>query len=187
MRTRALRHVLSDTQGTALLEFAIAAPVLLLLFLGGYQLSDASACKRKATTLSRAIADMVSQYTIISESELHDVLTASTQIMSPYDIDDAQVRVSLITVDNTKKGKVVWSCGLNVPARVKNTYLTTLPTSLSNTDDVYILSEVTYNYDRKLGNIIPAIQFSQNLYMLPRRSGTIILKPSEGTSPCPTT
>lgn len=180
-------RLLDDRRATALVEFAASAPVLLLLFLGGYQLADASACKRKATTVARAIADMVSQYTIISESELRDLLTASTQIMSPYAVDAAQVRVSLITVNNKGKGKVTWSCGFHIGARVVATNISDLPSDLAEKGDVYILSEVKYNYDRHLGNLIPAINFSQNLYMLPRRSQTIILKPSGGDTPCPTT
>ena len=173
-----LHRLLADRRGTPLIEFAITLPVILLLFLGGYQLSQASACKRKVTITARALADIISQYTILSPSEADNVLAASQQIMAPYDLGGAQIRVSEITLSGTgKKGaKVVWSRALNATARDEGSYVAEFPADLRVKGDTYIYSEVLYNYNPLLGNLVPPVSFTQSLYMLPRKSATVTLQ-----------
>lgn len=170
-----LRRGRDDQRGTALIEFALTVPILLLLFVGGFQLADASACKRRTTITARAIADMVSQYTIMSTAEVNTVLAASTQIMTPFDIANAQVRVSEVTVNNKGKGKITWSKGLNIADRVVGTNLAKLPADLANSGDVYIYSEVVYTYQSYFPVLIPDITYTQTMFMLPRKSSTVTL------------
>ena len=173
----ALRRILPDRRGTALIEFAMVLPVLLLLFLGGYQLSDASACKRKVTITARALADITSQYTTLTTSEADTVLAAAQQIMAPYDLANAQVRVSEITLSSKKNAKIIWSRGRNTTARTVGTTLTDFPADLKIAKgDTYIFAEVSYSYDPKIGNLVPPVSFEQTLYMLPRKSATVTLQ-----------
>lgn len=76
--------MMADNRGTALIEFTIALPVLLLLFLGGYQLSDAITARRKVTIMTRAVGDMTSQYRALTTNELDGLMNGSTQILAPY-------------------------------------------------------------------------------------------------------
>ena len=173
------RGVRDDRRGVALIEFAMVLPVLLLLFLGGYQLSDASACKRKVTITARALADITSQYTTLTKSEADTVLAAAQQIMAPYDLANAEVRVSQITLTSTgKKGaKIVWSRARNTTERAVNSVVTEFPADLRLAKgDTYIYAEVSYNYDPKIGNLVPPVSFEQTLYMLPRKSAKVTLQ-----------
>ncbi|HET9512265.1 MAG TPA: pilus assembly protein, partial [Sphingomonas sp.] len=79
---RRLTRLGRDRRGTALMEFAFALPVLIILFLGSYQMSDAIACKRRVTIMTRAIGDMTSQYREISGTDLDTLMGASTQILA---------------------------------------------------------------------------------------------------------
>lgn len=171
------RRWCADRRGTALIEFAIVLPSMLLLFLGGYQMSDASACKRKVTITARALADMTSQYTTMSQAEADTVLSASVQIMAPYNVANAHVRVSEITMTgNGKNGpKIVWSRAQNAVPRVVGSVVTEFPPSLRNKGDTYILAEISYDYNANLGTLIPPVSFVQTLYMLPRKSATVDL------------
>ncbi|NDU79348.1 pilus assembly protein, partial [Actinomadura sp. DSM 109109] len=64
------RRLFRDERGIALVEFALSVPLLLLMFIGSYQLTDAISAYRKVTTATRAIADLSSQYTTVSNSDL---------------------------------------------------------------------------------------------------------------------
>jgi Flp pilus assembly protein TadG len=52
------RRLACDARGVALVEFAICLPVLILLYLGAYVISDAITCNRKVTRSARAVTDL---------------------------------------------------------------------------------------------------------------------------------
>lgn len=170
MTRRALRGIAADQGGLALIEFAITLPVLILLFFGAYQLLDASACKRRVTITARALADITSQSEKVTPADLDKTLAASTQIMTPYDVNSATMRVSQVTVDALLQPKVAWSEALRTTELTEGSTFNALPASMRIPGANYILAEVSYNYDRHLGKLIPALTFQQTLYMLPRKS-----------------
>ena len=55
------RSLLQDNAGAALIEFAMVLPVLILCYLGGFQLMEAVSVYRKVTTSTRSIADLTSR------------------------------------------------------------------------------------------------------------------------------
>ena len=84
-----MRHFLSDRRGVAASEFAMSLPFLVLLYIGGYQLSDAISAYRKVAVATRTVADLTSQYTSVSYDDLDEILNASAQVLSPYKISAA--------------------------------------------------------------------------------------------------
>lgn len=170
-------QVARDARGTALIEFALVLPILLVLFLGGWQLSDASACKRRVGIVNRAVADMVSRSQTISNAEIQTVLSASTQIMAPYTPGRAMVRVTAITVNSSRSPIVVWSRARNGTKRADGTVVTTMPTGLRLPGVSYVMSETTYAFDAGLAKFGFPMTFAQTLFMLPRKSSAVVLKP----------
>jgi Flp pilus assembly protein TadG len=72
----------------------------MLLFVGGYQLSDALLAYRKVTLATRTISDLTTRYTKVWNSDLDMILNASQQVMSPYQPSAAQMTVSQIDTDD---------------------------------------------------------------------------------------
>ncbi len=176
--TRLLTRLRRNRRGTSLIEFAIVLPVLVLMFLGGYQLSDAMACKRRVTIMNRAMADITSQYRTLTEAQIASILSASTQIMAPYDTDNAKVRVSQITVHPLGLlFKIDWSRGRNIDTRQQNTWypIVYLPAAFRRPSSSFIYAESSYDYDAALDKYFPATTFSRDLWMLPRRSSSITI------------
>ncbi len=172
-----IRRLITDRRGAALIEFAILMPVMLLIFVGGYQLSDAVACKRRVGVVARAVADMVSQSATVSAADVDAILDASTQILFPYALDNATVRVSQVSTDPLGGNpRVVWSRGENIAALPVGTSLPVLPAGMRQPASFYIYSEVTYAYAPLVANILPNISFTQTLFMLPRKSASVDLK-----------
>lgn len=169
--------LLADQRGTALIEFAIALPVLLILFLGSYQLSQAIIVNRKVTIMTRAVGDMTSQYRSLTIGELDGLLQASTQILAPYATAPAKLRVTHITVESSGKVfRIDWSRGYNTyafpPGRY---YASALPAAHRKPNMVFIYAQSSYSYDSALSSYFNAITFSEDLWLLPRRSSSISL------------
>jgi Flp pilus assembly protein TadG len=166
----------NDRRGSVLIEFAITLPVMLLLFLGGYQLCDAITCKRKVMIAARAVADMTSQYTLITPSQVDTILGASIQILAPYPVSAAKIRVSQITVNGSGAPAISWSRGYNNTAYVAGSAFN-LPTTMRTANTSYIFAEITYTYQPVTVLLFGPLAYNQSLYMLPRGSSSVVLKP----------
>ncbi|GAA0659549.1 Flp pilus assembly protein TadG [Sphingomonas insulae] len=171
--TRLFARLRRDRAGIALTEFAITFPVLLLLFLGGYQVSDAIACKRKVGLTNRTIADLGTRRKSVSAADVDAMLAAATQVMSPYRETRARIRLTEVLTDSTGKTTVVWSRGRNTVARTAGSVVS-LPTPLRSSGNYLLLSEITYGYDPgvRFGVIGPQT-LSDLLFMSPRNSVSV--------------
>lgn len=163
-----------DHSGVALMEFAIVCPILLLLFLGGTQYADAISCGRKVTITARAVADLTSQYAVLSASQADTILSASAQVMSPYTTGNALVRVSSIKINSAGAGVVQWSRALNGTKLATNSTVT-VPSTLAVAGTYYLYSEVTYPWTPQftLAGLISSKSLTDQFLLLPRVSTSV--------------
>lgn len=169
-----LRTLVADRRGLALVEFAITLPVLLILYLGGFQLEDGIACKRKVTVATRAVADLVAQNLSGSTTavEIDADMAAATQVLVPYPIANAVVRVTQVMTDSKGKTTVQWSRALNATA-YKAGATATIPTAMRIQGTYFLFAEVTYAYKLPSFGSGTSMTLSDSLYMLPRNSSQI--------------
>ena len=76
-----------DSKGVAAVEFALIAPILLLLFVGTIEVSLMIAVDRKISRTSSAIADLIAQGGFSSnnsEAEMRAIFGMTDRIMYPY-------------------------------------------------------------------------------------------------------
>lgn len=156
-------------RGLALIEFAYVAPILLTLFVGSFQISDAVFANRKVTTTARAIADLTSQYTSVDNPTLDSILNASRQIMHPYDLARTEARVSQITIDNSGNAVVNWSRALNATPLATGA-TTVIPSTLRQKNTTVILSQVAYHHVPSFASeLIGPITLKDQTIMFPRK------------------
>lgn len=171
-----LSKLARDHRGVALVEFALTAPFLILLFLGVYQVSDAVACNRKVTITARAVADLTSQYTSVTTASEAAILGVATQIMAPFDPSRATIIVSELYTDNHGVTKIVWSqaSGAVMPHAV-NATITPNPQLVTN-GTYLILAEVTYAYVPAASfGVVGPLSLSETIYMRPRLSSSVTM------------
>ena len=102
-----------DQRGISSVEFALILPLLLALYLGTVDVSQAIAVDRKVTLTSRTLADLASQVTSITNADMTNILNAASSVVSPFDITKLKVVVSEIKIDNSGVAKIYWSDTLN--------------------------------------------------------------------------
>lgn len=170
---RCLGQLSSDEQGVSAVEFALLLPLMLTLYLGSVEISQAISADRKVTMTSRTVADLVSQVTSITSSGMTDVLNASSSVMSPFTTTTLKVTVSSVSVDANSKATVDWSCTLNGTVHSKGSTVT-LPTALNIANTTLIWSEVSYIYTPAIGYVLTGpLTLKDQLYMAPRISNTV--------------
>ena len=163
-----------DSSGASAVEFSLILPVLLLLFFGGYALSEAITIKRKVTITTRALADLTTQYSTTTMQGIATVMGASAQIMAPFDTTPLNARLTEITTDALGlTASITWSQPINTVYKKGDPYV--LPLGMRQPNTSYILSEVTYSYN-PVATYAKSTTFylSDHLMMLPRVSQSVV-------------
>ena len=86
----------SDNNAVAAVEFALIAPILILLFVGTVEVSLAISINRKVARISSAVADLVTQAPRFDENEIMQIIQIAEKIMYPY---NNQVDITLTGID----------------------------------------------------------------------------------------
>ncbi len=170
---QAIRNFRRDHRGVSAVEFAVLLPIMLTLYLGGSEITQAITIKRKTTLVTRAIGDLVAQDVSITNAEMTQIMSATTSVLSPYSTGTLKIKVSSITIDSNGVAKVAWSDAFQDTARAVNETVT-LPTGLNIANTTLIWAEASYAYTPPIGYAITgAITMTDKLYLRPRLVNSI--------------
>lgn len=171
--TQQLARFRDDQNGISAVEFAMLLPLMLTLYLGTVEVSQAVGIDRKVTLTSRTVADLASQVTTIASSDMQNILNASSAVIAPYDATKLKVTVSQVTIDGNGAAKVSWSCTLGGSAHAVGSAVT-LPAALNVANTSLIWGEASYTYTPTIGYVITgSMNLADKIYMRPRLSDSI--------------
>lgn len=170
------KRFLTGEDGVAAVEFALLLPIMLLLYFGGVEATQAVMVNRQVALTATTVTNIVSQYTTISQStQMPDILNASVQVMAPNYSTNVHVVVSSISIDSHGQATVAWSQTLNGTALTTG-QIVTVPASLDIAGTTLILGQVTYSYAPPYDFMhIGPFNLTSTVYMSPRDSTTINL------------
>jgi len=173
LRIRDLRRLGSDRRGVAALEFALVVPVVIIVYLAGFEVMEAATVYRKLTDTTVQIANVTAQFTTMSSTDVTKVLGASSQIMTPYSTSNLSIVLSEVTTDNAGKGSVTWSQAYQGTALAAGAPVT-MPGGFKTANTSYLLVQTTYAYQPVIGGaFIRPISMTNQMFMLPRSSSSI--------------
>lgn len=159
--------------GIAALEFAVISPIMISLYFGVTELSDALTAGAKTTAVAASAADLVAQDTKICNAEMNDVFSALDAIMFPYPGGNMHIVISSLIDAGNGTVKVAWSDAHNGSPRAVNS-IVPIPSGLVDTGGSVIFAEVSYNYSSPTGKLIyGSIPLNDKFYMRPRRTSQV--------------
>jgi Flp pilus assembly protein TadG len=171
-----------DAKGLAAVEFALVSPMLILFYLGGYEASDAVATYRKLADTTVTLADVTTQYTSMSSTDMQSVYNASSLIMSPYSSSGLSIVVSEITTNAASVATVTWSKGFNGGVGLTCGRVFTLPAGMTLASTSYIFIQGGYTFTLPTGFAFKHnLPLTDQIFELPRASASI---PYTGTDGC---
>lgn len=147
------RRFVVAKKGSAALEFAIIAPMMIFLLFGSVDLLDMLNANKRLQNAASSIADVVARDTEVSNTEVSGLWAAIDVLMFPDDGAAVNMRVTSITIQSSSSARVVWSEGRGMAARVVNSSVT-LPPAMMNTGTSVIMTETTYSYTAPLGFLL---------------------------------
>jgi Flp pilus assembly protein TadG len=180
------RCFVGDGSGSSVVEFALLLPLMLTMYFGSIQVTDAISADRQVTLVASTAAEITSQYSQVATSDVTSILTVAAAVMAPFSVTNANatVRLSSITVDNNGNATVAWSRCLNGTAR-SGIVTSLIPAGLLVANTSVIWGEATYSYRPTIGwGIVGTVPMSDQIFLRPRQSASVSLT---GSSGCTTT
>ena len=155
-----------DRRGVSAVEFALLAPLMITIYVGCAEVSDAVSADRKVSLTAAALANLSSQVTTISTSDMTNILDASSAIIAPYSTSQLTVTLSCISIDANSRATVKWSVTRGGSA---HSGTITIPTALAVPNSQLLFGEATYQYTPTVGyTVTGTLNLSDHMYMSPR-------------------
>jgi Flp pilus assembly protein TadG len=170
---RRLAHFLRHRDGTAAIEFALILPIMIILFLGAFEVTRVVAADMRLANAAQSVADMIAQQSNVTPAMMTNFCDGGQLSMTP--LPSASLQVAVAEVTNTGSGLVVdWTdTTCNSASAISNP--TTLATSLvPNTNDSVIIVQATYAYTSPISYVLSkSYTLTQTAYQRPYNVGTI--------------
>jgi Flp pilus assembly protein TadG len=165
------RRFARDQRGVSAVEFALVAPIMIGLYFGCVEVSDAVSVDRKVSLTAAALANLSSQVTTISANDMTNIFDAAGAIIAPYDATKMKMTVTCISIDASKNATVKWSVTRNGTV---NSGTATLPGALQVANSQIILAETSYAYQPTVGyTITGTLSLADKMYMTPRQTAPV--------------
>lgn len=176
-RPGAIQRFWRDRRGVSAVEFALIAPVMLVIYFGLVELCQGYMANRRADHTASIVADLVAQADETSTSDLTSVFAIGDMIMKPFSAKELSIRVSSVTMDANGVARVDWSRssanGLT-PHRPADP-ISDLPPDLIERGQSLILGETEFKYTTAFAQIVKKrITFKRSYYLRPRTQDRIV-------------
>ncbi|MGH6993798.1 MAG: TadE/TadG family type IV pilus assembly protein, partial [Caulobacteraceae bacterium] len=170
---RQVRLAAKCTGAAAAVEFALIAPVLILMYFGVAELTQGLICQRRVAHTADTIGDLVAQGSTTSQAEMSDIMTVGQTILAPFPTAPLDMRVSSITESAQGVTTVDWSFASGMTTLAKGAVVAPPSTAISPGQSV-IMSEVQYAYTSPVHYVMPQItNFAYVYYLHPRVSDSV--------------
>jgi Flp pilus assembly protein TadG len=209
-----LRALARDRSGVSAIEFALLAPLLIVIFMGLADLFTAVMTQLHVDHAAEETADIVSENQVLTptngfSTSMLSMFQAAGYVLEPYSSTPLDTRITSYYYDGVAShlyAKVYWSCGTlglppytATPANSTTNPITVLPGSgaainnvlaVGNTTAIntsIIVVETHYNFTSPTGQIINGVHIMSGTFALqPRFAGYVGVNWSGSSTVAPT-
>ncbi|PDS80935.1 TadE/TadG family type IV pilus assembly protein [Rhizobium sp. L43] len=141
------RRLIRDRKGAGAIEFAILFPVLVMLYIGAFEITVGLSVSKRVTRAAGSIADLVTQQQSVTKSALAQMPSVATAIFVPYNATSLTLKITGITVDAGANAKVLWSWAQDGTAPyAKNTAVSDVPSDMKTANSFLVRTELSIPY-----------------------------------------
>lgn len=169
------QNLLRDRRGSAAVEFAFIVPVVLALYFGMVEATQALLANRRASAVTTAVGDLVTQQAQVTEADIQNIFNASTAIMKPFPTDQLAIRVTSIEIDPAGAPVEKWT-RFN-KAGVPPTTVSSVATTMRMPNTAVLRAETVYTYRTPFQKMLPDLfTFRHKMDLAPRAGVPIAIK-----------
>jgi len=172
---RLLRRLRRDRRGSALVEFALTLPVLILLGIGGLDFVTYLLLQQKLQNAAFSLADLAARDKTLSVAQLDNIFMSVQHVTRPFDFAaNGRATVTGISATADNKPKVYWqrsgAGSINAASRIGSPGgNATLPKDLSiKAGETIIAAELTYDFEPLFGIVLRPTRLHHSTFVKPR-------------------
>ncbi|OWV80073.1 hypothetical protein ATY78_08650 [Rhizobium sp. R635] len=141
------RRLARERKGAGAIEFAILFPVLVMLYIGAFEITIGLSVSKRVTRAAGTIADIVTQQQSVTKSALAQMPSVATAMFVPYNTTSLKLKITGITIDAGANAKVLWSWAQDgtVPY-AKNTTVADVPSDMKTANSFLVRTELSIPY-----------------------------------------
>jgi Flp pilus assembly protein TadG len=187
MLTLRMRTLAGDQRGVAAVEFALLAPLMVMVYFGLSELTEGLMANRKIGHVASSIGDLTAQASTTTPAQLGDIFNVGATLMMPFPTAGGVLkqRVSSVTVDANNVPRVDWSqANASYTALAKGSVVA-LPlapkVNPADPDKPFIgsgqsvvMAEAHYTFTSPVARYLPKTSDMQGLVYLMPRSGVTV-------------
>jgi len=167
---RSLRRLRADVAGVAAIEFAFIAPILITMYFGVAELTQAMIAQRRTSHAASTVGDLVAQSTCVTDANLTDIFTVGQAIVSPFPVAALKLRVTSISANAAGTTTVDWSVGSGMSGFGTGSAIA-VPAGVISANQSIVRADSSYTYTSPVNYILPSpVTFTNTYYLRPRLS-----------------
>ncbi len=172
---RRLRDLAYDQSGSIIVEAALVFPILIMLFLGVSEFSEAFTVSRRIDVAANTAADLVARMPSVTSGDLAGIKAMIDEGIKPFPVASLGVVITSVVADNDNATTVAWSEALGTGVTAHGTGAPiTLPDGLTVAKGSLVLAEVTYQFKSTLSTLlVGSVPLQAKAFQLPRYSGKV--------------
>ncbi len=168
-RWRGIQGICYNEKGISAVEFALIAPLMVLIYFGCIELSLLMRVDRRVSTTASSLGDLTARLITVSDADMQELFNAATVTMQPYPATNARMRITSVVDNGDGNTRVDWSDAFNMTPYTPNA-LITVPAGLVPSPGSVIVAEVEYVYESDLAFVLDGSRTLKDVfYLRPRR------------------
>ena len=174
---RLFRRHARDERGIAAVEFSLILPMLILLWIGGVEVTEALSVDRRLNNLASSVGDLIARDKVVTYAEITSIFNLGPKAMYPACKSAAEctgdglgIRVTAVDMNGAGSASIAWTqeTGNLLCAPVVSMNIT-VPLTLRVPDTQIIMAEVCYTYTPAVGYMITGpISLTDRMFFVPR-------------------
>ncbi len=165
---RSARQYTRDERGVSAVEFALIAPLMLLIYFGSIELSFLMLAERKTTAAAATLGDLTARSAIVTDQDLLEIVEATRLVFEPFDNLEARMRISSLEEDDGQLA-VVWSDATANWTERSVDEIVEAPDGVIPDGGSLIYAEIEFDYESALGYFFTTEKMlGEEFFMRPR-------------------
>lgn len=174
--------------GVASIEFAMVVPLMVMMFVGTVELSQAITVDRRVNQVASSTADLIARTKTTTVSDLNGTMDVIDELMKPYSHTPLKLTITNVIASTSDETNTVVCWSHNYQGGVGNYSQGssfTLPTGVVEKGESVLVAEISYTYTPLIFSyfITGAVDFTDTFYLKPRLSSSIEYEGTKCTAP----
>ena len=175
--------------GVASIEFAMIVPLMVMMFVGTVELSQAITVDRRVNQVASSVADLVARTKSTTGTDLDDTMNVIDELFKPYDHTPVRLTLTNVIASTSDETNTVVCWSHNYTLGGVGSYAQgsayALPTGIVEKGESVIVAEIKYTYTPLIFSyfITGAVDFTDTFYLKPRLSSSIEMDGNKCTAP----